>query len=228
MTNPSYRAAFNEELSMIAHDVVSMGARAEHMVGMAVQSLNELDVVLARSVLAKDDEIDKLYFEIEARCLRTLVLHNPLAGDFRLIGGTLKIITDIERIADLAVDIAKIGMKIDKEFGSPNIVDLPRMAVIAQEMFRISLQGFGQTNLEVLQPLNEMEDEVDAMYRELRESVFSDMRRSPENVVSDGWLLLAVHHVERIADHAMNIAERVRYVVSGELSSTSLIVDSEP
>jgi len=215
MHNPAHRAAYNEEISGIAHDLLSMGSRAEHMVEMAVESLTKLDHDLAMQVLAKDDGIDQDYFSIESRSLKFLALRNPVASEFRLIGSALKIITDIERIGDLAVDIAKIGMKIEKEFGSADLVDIPKMAALAREMFRLALQGYSQHDASVRNQIQNLEDEVDEMYRTLREQIFANMRANPDNVVVDGWLLLAIHHVERIADHAMNISDRVEYLVSG-------------
>lgn len=209
------RAAYTEELRAIEHDLLEMGARAEHMVEMAVDSLTRLDNELAMEVLRKDDEIDEQDLSIESRCLRFMALQQPLAGDFRIIGTALKVITDIERIGDLAVDVAKIGMKIEKEFGSADVVDIPRMGALAREMLRLSLQAYSQHDTALIDRVNQLEDEVDEMYRVLRGQIFENMKLSQENVITDGWLLMAIHHVERIADHALNISERVKYMVTG-------------
>jgi phosphate transport system protein len=140
-----------------------------------------------------------------------------MARDLRTIGTAMKMITDIERIGDLAVDVAKIGLKIEKEFGNSTVVDVPRMSHVAREMLREALQAYITRDLATVQKVVALEDDVDAMYRELRTQLFDDMRKDSRNVVADGWLLLAIHHVERIADHSLNIAERVYFMETGEL-----------
>jgi phosphate transport system protein len=216
MMNP--RHAYAEELRALEHDLLEMGARAERMVGLAIEALVRLDEPLARQVLAQDDDVDRRDMEIETRCLRLLALQQPMAGDLRIVGAALKASTDIERVADLAVDVAKIGMKIEREFGaSTDVVDLPRMGAEARAMIQGALNAYVRRDLALVAEVCDRDERVDDMYRSLREQIFEDMRRNPENVVADGWLLLAVHHIERIADHATNIAERVRFMVTGEL-----------
>jgi phosphate transport system protein len=210
------RIAYAEEMRILEHDLLEMGSRAEQMVANAVDSLAQLDVAKARFVLSEDDEIDRRDLEIETRCLRLLALQQPMGKDLREIGTTMKIITDIERIGDLAVDVAKIAMKIDKEFGDSGVVDIPRMASVARVMLREALEAYIRRDIELVARVCERDEEVDDMYRIMREQIFRNMRQNPENVVADGWLLLAVHHVERIADHAVNIAERVNFMVTGQ------------
>jgi phosphate transport system protein len=210
------RIAYAEEMRILEHDLLEMGSRAEQMVANAVDSLAQLDVAKARFVLSEDDEIDRRDLEIETRCLRLLALQQPMGKDLREIGTTMKIITDIERIGDLAVDVAKIAMKIDKEFGDSGVVDIPRMASVARVMLREALEAYIRRDIELVARVCERDEEVDDMYRIMREQIFRNMRQNPDNVVADGWLLLAVHHVERIADHAVNIAERVNFMVTGQ------------
>jgi phosphate transport system protein len=137
--------------------------------------------------------------------------------DLRIIGTVMKIITDIERIGDLAVDIAKVGMKIQNEMGDPSFVDIAKIAKVSRQMFRASLEAFVKRDISHLQEISAMEDETDKLYRDLRSQVHDHMRSHPDNVVSASWMLLAVHHIERIADHALNIADRVGFMVTGEL-----------
>jgi phosphate transport system protein len=210
------RIAYAEEMRILEHDLLEMGSRAEQMVANAVDSLAQLDVAKARFVLSEDDEIDRRDLEIETRCLRLLALQQPMGKDLREIGTTMKIITDIERIGDLAVDVAKIAMKIEKEFGDSGVVDIPRMASVARVMLRESLEAYIRRDIELVARVCERDEEVDDMYRIMRDQIFRNMRQNPDNVVADGWLLLAVHHVERIADHAVNIAERVNFMVTGQ------------
>lgn len=210
------RQAFTSEIQQLEHDVLEMGSRAEVMVGLAADSLTRLDVTLAREVLSKDDDIDNRDLLIEGHCIRLIALQQPKAGDLRIISTAMKMITDIERIGDLAVDLARITLKVDNEFGETNIIDIPKIANVARQMIRLSLESFVKRDLELVAKVIEMDDMVDELYRNLREQIFQNMRSSPDKVVADGWLLLAVYHVERIADHAVNIAQRVDYMVSGQ------------
>jgi phosphate transport system protein len=186
------------------------------MVAHAAEALTSLDPQLAMSVITRDDEIDARDLSIEERCIRLLALQQPMASDLRVVGTVMKMITDIERVGDLAVDIAKIALKIELEYGDVGFIDLPRMAGSARSMFREALEAFVRRDLDRVRDVIERDEEVDAQYRELREQIFRNMRERPDMVVSDGWLFLAIHHVERIADHAVNIAERVSFLVTGE------------
>ncbi len=214
------RHAFNDQIKVLEHDLLEMGSRAEQMVGEAVESLSKLDTALARGVLAKDDDIDERDLSIESRCLQMLALQQPMAGDLRVIGTAMKMITDIERIGDLAVDIAKISMKVEKEFGETTFIDIPGMANIARSMLCEVLEAYVRRDLARVDEVCRRDEEVDDLYRELREQIFDHMRAHPEQVVSNSWLLLAIHHVERIADHTVNIAERVRFMVTGEMPTS--------
>jgi phosphate transport system protein len=203
-------------MRILEHDLLEMGSRAEQMVGQAVDSLAKLNVNQALLVLKEDDEVDRMDLEIETRCLRLLALQQPMGKDLREIGTVMKVITDVERIGDLAVDIAKIAMKIEKEFGDANVVDIPRMAAVARTMLRESLEAYVRRDTDLVSRVCARDEEVDEMYRVMREQIFANMRMNPDNVVADGWLFLAIHHVERMADHAVNIAERVNFMVTGE------------
>ncbi len=214
---PVHRQNFASEIQQLEHDLLDMGSRAESMIAQAVEALASLDTQLAMQVILRDDEIDQREHAIENLCLRLLALQQPAASDFRTIGTAIKMITDIERIGDLAVDISKITLKIEKELGDTTIIDLPAMAAVARAMLRESLEAFVRRDMSLVERVIEKDDEVDTMYRELRGQIHDHMRAFPDHVVADSWLLLAIHHVERIADHAVNIAERVAYVITGRL-----------
>lgn len=212
----SGRQAFDAQIHELEHDVLEMGSWVEQMVGQSVEALRTLDASMARSVLARDDQIDDRDLDVESRCLRLIALQHPTAGDLRRIGTIMKMITDIERIGDLAVDIAKIALKIEKDFGEPNVVDIPKMANEARAMIRLALESFVRCDAKVVQEVIDRDENVDQLYRDLREQIFKQMIREPAGVVTDGWLLLVIHHLERIADHAVNIAERVNFIVTGQ------------
>ena len=217
MARPAYQA----EKARLEQDVLEMVSRVEAMVVKSVDALASLDTAMALEVMRSDDEIDRQDIEIEQACLRMLALQQPMASDLREIGTVLKIITDIERIGDLSVDLAKITLKIDAEMGSTNYVDIPQMAAHARAMLRNSIQAFVQRDTAFLTEIASAEEKVDGLYRELRSQIHDYMRAQPSQVVAASWMLLAVHHLERIADHAVNIAERVGFMVTGELKQLS-------
>jgi len=146
-----------------------------------------------------------------------LGLQQPQATDLREVGTIMKMITDIERVGDLAVDIAKIGLKIEKELGHTGFVDIPRISNVARLMLREALEAFVRRDKDIIAEVIAKDDEVDRLYRDLRGQLHDHMRSSPDDVVTASWLLLAIHHIERIADHAVNIAERVEFMVTGHM-----------
>ncbi len=220
METPSHsRHVLDVEMQRLEHMLLEMASIAESMVATAVESLLELDVAKAKAVLERDDDIDARDVEIENLCLRLLLLQQPTASDLRAISTAMKMITDIERIGDLAVDIAKSGMKIEKEFGTSTIVDIPRIASLARIMIRLSIEAFVRRDLAMVNEIISKDDEVDDVYRDLREQIHAHMKAQPDAVISDSWVLLAIHHLERIADHAVNIAERVSFMVTGEIAN---------
>lgn len=226
------RHAYDAELRDLEHEMLAMASIAETMVAEATEALLKLDRKLAMEVIHKDDQIDRLDLQIEARCMRLFALQNPTGADLRLVGSMMKIITDVERVGDLAVDLAKVALKIDNEAGKSDVVDLSKIAGLSRQMFREAVQAFVRRDSTLVQSVSEVEGAVDELYRQIREQIFELMKQEPEEVVPLGWLFLAIHHLERIADHAVNIAERAEFIVTGELRQLtrvqSLSESSEP
>ncbi len=226
------RHAYDAELRDLEHEMLAMASIAETMVAEATEALLKLDRNLAMEVIHKDDQIDRLDLQIEARCMRLFALQNPTGADLRLVGSMMKIITDVERVGDLAVDLAKVALKIDNEAGKSDVVDLSKIAGLSRQMFREAVQAFVRRDSTLVQSVSEVEGAVDELYRQIREQIFELMKQEPEEVVPLGWLFLAIHHLERIADHAVNIAERAEFIVTGELRQLtrvqSLSESSEP
>lgn len=219
------RRALTEEREAIEVELLEMVNKSVAMFNLAVRSLHHLDTALAREALASDDEIDRLDREIEARCLDVLALQQPMGSELREVGTCLKIITDIERVGDLSVDIGKITLKIDKELGRSDFVDLPRLAFVVTRMLTESAEMFSRKSADALDLIGELEEQVDGMYREFRTQTQEFMVAHPEHVVAASWMLMALHHIERVADHALNIAERVHFMVTGEVRQ---IVPDDP
>lgn len=213
------RHAYQAQMADLEHKLLEMGSLAEQSVGDAAEALHLLSTPLAKSVIDRDDEIDRLDLEIEAQCLALMALQHPTATDFRIVGTILKMITDIERVGDLCVDLAKIAMKVEAEFGEASTIDIQHMVTVSRQMFRVALEAYVKRDLTLVHEVCALEQTVDRLYRELRAQVFANMQSDPNAVVVHGWLLLAIHHVERIADHAVNMVERVNFMVTGRFES---------
>lgn len=221
------RHALEEELQALERSLLEMGSLADSMVTRAVDALCALDVEAANDVVRSDDIVDRLDIEIEGRCLRLLALQQPMAGDLRVIGTAMKMITDLERIGDLAVDIAKTARKVEGDLGTTDFIDLRKMSDVALRMLRLALEAFVRRDLEIVAQVCQMDDEVDDLYRTLRGQIHNRMRQNPGEDVAASWLLLSIHHLERVADHAVNIAERVAFMVTGKLEQLASSHKSE-
>ncbi len=208
--------ALSHELAELETMLLEMSSKAGSMLHRSVESLVQLDHDLAMEVIDADDEVDDIDLAIEEKCLRLLALQQPMARDLREIGTIMKVITDIERIGDLSVDIAKSAMKIEKELGRTDYVDIRRIAGVAQMMLNEALEAFTKQDLQLVNSVIAKDDEVDNLYRDIRGQIHDRMRTDPEEVVAASWLLIAIHHIERVADHTVNIAERVAFLVTGE------------
>lgn len=210
------RGAFSSELEQLKEDLLQMGALAELAIRKAVKALLDRDPELARGVVEADRVINSLELGIEKRCLDLLALQQPMAKDLRTIGTVLKIISDVERIADHARDIAKIVIRLGNEPLLKPLVDIVAMAEIAREMVRESLNAFVAGDVDGAHAMVRRDDELDRLYatifRELTGLDLSDPGRLNQAL----HLLLVGQHLERIGDHATNIGEWVVYMITGE------------
>jgi phosphate transport system protein len=184
---------------------------------MSVKALKEQDVELADDVLKKDDEIDQLDLEIEQECMMLLALQQPLAKDLRTIATILKIITDLERMGDNAVNIAKIVSKIGKEPLIKPLVDIPKMADICQQMVRQSLDAFVNEDIKIAEEVGKRDEEVDELYEKVVREVLVLISKKNDFIDQGTNLMFVGRYLERIADHSTNICERIIYMVTGEL-----------
>ena len=209
------RHTFHEELAALDRQLLEMGTAADRMVGSAVRAMREGDVALAESVLEQDEVVDDMNRDIEVHCMRLLALQAPVARDLRQIGTTLRVITDVERIGDHAVDIAKIARRFARQLhGSRPLVDVTPLAEMAQDLLRRSLDALVRRDTGLAAHLVAEDDHIDAAFQSLREALFA----VPDaGAATASYTLLAMVYLERIADHAVNIAERVNYVETGQL-----------
>jgi phosphate transport system protein len=210
------RNSFATSLEELSHDVLMMGNLVENVISSAMKSLEERDLKLAEKVLADDDIVDNFQLEIEDKCLTMLALQQPMAGDLRTIGTALKIVTDLERIADHAVDIAEITIKLSDEPLVKPLVDIPKMAKLAREMLRDSIIAYTNKDLKMAQNLAVKEKEVDRLYQLVYEDLLHLMQKDQKNISQGINLLLVALSIERVADHVTNLGEWTIYLASGK------------
>ncbi|MCS6918756.1 MAG: phosphate signaling complex protein PhoU [Fimbriimonadales bacterium] len=211
------RQILESELQELETKVLAMASIVEGMVAEAVEALWRNDMKRAEQVLRRDDEVDQIDVEIESNCLRLIALQQPMGSDLRTIGTIMKMITDIERIGDYAVDIAKAARKLRDEPPVEQLVDIPRLANATRRMLLDSIEAYVKRDLQKVIHVCQQDDEVDEIYRRIRTQLQEIMRAHPEQVTTASWLLLVAHYLERIADHATNIAERVWFMETGRL-----------
>lgn len=228
------RQAFDEQLQQLEQRLLQMGAFVEGMLDKAMRALQEQDVNLAHEVISADDTADGMDLEIEKDCMRLLALQQPMARDLRTIGTVMKVIADVERIGDYSVDIARTALKLaDTQYFKP-LVDIPKMARMARDMLRKGLQALVRRDLDLVEQVVEEDDEVDEMWDSLLAELEEIMEHRPEVVRQATALLLVARYLERIADHVVNVAERVAYMETGRLETlasshrTDYQADSEP
>lgn len=224
------RQAFDEQLEELEGRLVEMGRFVEAMLEKAVGALSEQDEELAREVIAADDTADAMDLAIEQHCMRLLALQQPMSRDLRTIGTVMKVIADVERIGDYSVDIAKTAIKLaDEKYFRP-LQDIPRMTEMVRHMLREALEALVAHDLERVARVIDCDDAVDKLWYKVLEDVERVMQERPEVVPQAVALVLVARYLERIADHTVNIAERVAYMETGRLETlaASHRADYEP
>jgi len=205
------------EIERLKKHILRLSAVVEESFQRAVKSLEERDSYLAQLVMESDFEIDKMEVEIEEECLKILALYQPVAVDLRFIVAVLKINNDLERIGDLAVNIAERAAFLATRERINIPFDFSGMARKAKSMLKRSLDALMKMDALLARGVCASDDEVDAMNREMYLQVQDGIRNQPEHLESLIHLLSASRHLERIADHATNIAEDVLYMIKGEI-----------
>ena len=207
----------DRELEKIKKQILSLGALVEERVHMAANAIDTLDVALARKIIETDYEIDELEVDIEEECLKVMALHQPVAVDLRFLMTTIKINSDLERIGDQAVNIAQRVEILSKRPPLNFTFDYTAMAERAQHMLKMSLDALVNLDLDVAFKVITLDDEVDTMKNKAYDSIKTAIAQHPDRVGYLINLLLISRHLERLADHATNIAEEVIYLIEGEI-----------
>lgn len=205
------------DLEYLQHGILVQAGKVEDAINRAIRALREREPTLAQDVIAGDSEIDEQENRVEEECLKMLALHQPVAADLRRIVAIFKINNDLERIADLAVDMAERALRL-VELSSISVpANLQRMSDLTITMVQKCLEAFVQQDVQVARRVCRLDDEVDRYNAEIIQELIQTMRNKPETIEAALSLFSATRHLERIADHATNIAEDVIYLVEGEI-----------
>lgn len=210
------RGGFDKELEHIHEQIIRMGTLTQNAIEDAVTALVEMDVEKAKRVIAQDDTIDEMEREIDQACFELIAKQQPVARDLRDTVSTLKLITDLERIADHASDISEKVLILDSFHTSIVIpADLIRMSDMSQLMIRSALESYITKNEETAAQVVHMDDKVDEMYDKVKTYLVKRMRQDPDSIELLTEILLVCKYFERISDHAQNVAEWVLFYIRG-------------
>lgn len=209
------REHFTQKILDIKQKVLKMGALVENIIDTAMTALKTQNLGLAKKVSEMDDEIDQLDLEIEQECIMLLALQQPLAKDLRTIASVLKIITDLERMGDNAVNIAEVTLEIGNEPIFKPLVDIPKMADITQEIIKMSLDAFVQEDIDLAAKAAERDEEVDSLYEIVINDILNIITEKKDLTKQGTKLMFIGRYLERIADHSTNICERTIYMITG-------------
>ncbi len=210
------RQDFGDQLVELEQELLRMGALVEDQLRAAVRSLTERNSQAAREVIDDDDRVDAMEMDIERRCLTLLALQQPLARDLRIVSTALKIITDLERMADHATDIARVTLVLENQVFVKPLVDIPEMARLASSMVRLALNAYVHRSTDEAATMIRLDDDVDHLYSAVFRDLIEVMREHPQAVDQGTHLLFVANYIERVADHATNIGEWVIFMVTGE------------
>ena len=205
---------FQDDLDSLKQRVLAMGGLAEERVREAVRGLMDRDSAALDAVLAGDQPINDLHIELDDRCFKLLALHQPMAADLRVVVAAVKINTDLERVGDLAVNIAEAGKRYLQHPPVKPLIDIPRMGDIAQSMLREALDAFVRRDIALAEAVLAEDDVVDALKSQIFRELLTYMLQDPETIEPSLDLILISRHLERIGNHATNVAEDVIFILS--------------
>ena len=209
------RTRFDRQLETLDTMLIKMGALIERAIALSIQALKEQNVELARKAIACEREVDQAEKEIETLCLRLLLQQQPVAGDLRLISAALKMITDMERIGDQAADIAEISIHLSKERYIKKLEHIPQMAQAAVKMVTESIDAFVHRDLALAQEVVDYDDVVDGLFDAVKNDLIALIGADSANGIQAIDLIMVAKYLERIGDHAVNIAQWVAFSITG-------------
>jgi phosphate transport system protein len=210
------REVYHRDLHKLKEEILNMGNIVGRTMGDAVLSLKNRDVELAQKVIDTDKEIDALDHSIEDNCMRLLALQQPMARDLRLIISVLKMSIDLERMGDLALEIAVITKMTASVPPIKPLIDIPRMSEICQDMLKNTMIAFENKDVELAEQVARRDDEIDALFDQVRRELISFMIEDPKKITGAQHLTFVARYLERIGDHITNLSESVVFMVTGE------------
>lgn len=208
---------FDEELKNLKDKILKLGALVEEQVQNAVHALVKRDSNLAKDVIEKDTQVNRIEVEIDEECIRLIALRQPVGVDLRFITTAMKLVTDLERIGDLAVDICERAMELNLEPQLKPFIDIPRMADISMQMLKGALDAFVNRDSKLAQEVCARDDEVDNLNVQIFRELLTFMVEDSHTISRAVRISYISKYLERVADHATNIAEMVVYLVEGKI-----------
>ena len=210
------KVVFEEKMSLLQEKLMLMGSLVEESIARSIEALKKQDLELAQAVIDGDDIIDRLEREIEEKCLEVIATQQPMAKDLRRVATLFKMINDLERMADYATSISKITLRIANQPLIKPLVDIPRMALLSQKMVKQALDAYVREDVELAAAVGRDDDEVDNLFGQIFRELLTIMMENPKTITQATHLLFVGRWLERISDHATNIAEEVVFLVTGE------------
>ncbi len=211
------RAAFHKKLREIQDAILAMGSMVSKAILRSIEALKNRDLELAHQIIADDQKINGKRFEIEEKCIQLIATQQPMASDLRIIIAILNITTEIERIGDYAVGIARITIMIGDEPPLKPLIDIPRMAEQTVDMLQRSLNAFLNRDAEAARKIAAEDDLVDNLYDQVFRELLIFMAEDPKTITRATRLMWTAHNLERAADRVTNICERVVFIVIGKM-----------
>ncbi len=208
---------FHEELDALKQTLLAMGALVEDQIRRVMRALMERDEALARDVIERDHQVNAYDVEVDEKCVELLARYQPAASDLRFLTTAMKIVTDLERIGDQAVNIAQRALELNREAQLKPYIDLPRMAAKSQQMVKDSLDAFVARDAGLARDVCARDSEVDALKEQVFRELLTFMMGDPKTIARALHLILVSRFLERVADHATNIAEMVVYMIEGKI-----------
>jgi phosphate transport system protein len=211
------RTAFHKRLREIQYEIMTMGSMDSKAITRSIEAMKNRNLELAHQIIADDQRINDKRFEIEEKCIELIATQQPMASDLRIITAILNITTELERIGDYAVGIARIVIYIGDEPPLKPLIDIPRMAELTVDMLIRSLDAFINRNVEAAKKIAGEDDIVDHLYDQVFRELLLIMAEDPKTITRATRLIWTAHNLERAADRVTNICERVVFIVTGKM-----------
>lgn len=211
------RKNFADDLRALQEDLELMSELAGRMLELSCRALKDGDNALADEAIKLDDQVDALNLKIETKCLELIALQQPMGKDLRVIAGILKIITDVERVGDYSVDLAKFARRLNDDGAGGILVDLPRLADLVKNMLHLAMKALASRDLDLISKMIDEDNRVDNTFRVFFDELVDRIEKEPKLARRAIQHLMMGRYLERIADHITNIGERIYFMETGEI-----------